>query len=258
MIKDQVILVECIGPVMHVTLSRPEVLNALNSDAHFLLDEAFNRFAGDSELQIATITGSGDRSFCAGTDLKARLNEETDRFPETGFAGLTERFDLTKPVVALVNGDAIGGGLEIILACDLAIAVEQARFGLPEPRVGLAAKGGLHRLARQIPMKHAMKIALTGNLFDAQTALEYGLINQIVEKKNFVRECQCMLDTLLECAPLSLRASKEMIQKGLSASSMEEAFKLNYPEHATMLSSYDTREGSKAFLEKRTPLWRGR
>jgi crotonobetainyl-CoA hydratase len=258
LIEDQVILVECIGPVMHVTLSRPEVLNALNSDAHFLLDEAFNRFAGDSELQIATITGSGDRSFCAGTDLKARLNEETDRFPETGFAGLTERFDLTKPVVALVNGDAIGGGLEIILACDLAIAVEQARFGLPEPRVGLAAKGGLHRLARQIPMKHAMKIALTGNLFDAQTALEYGLINQIVEKKNFVRECQCMLDTLLECAPLSLRASKEMIQKGLSASSMDEAFKLNYPEHATMLYSYDTREGSETFLEKRTPLWRGR
>ena len=186
MIEDQVILVECIGPVMHVTLSRPEVLNALNSDAHFLLDEAFNRFAGDSELQIATITGSGDRSFCAGTDLKARLNEESDRFPETGFAGLTERFDLTKPVVALVNGDAIGGGLEIILACDLAISVEQARFGLPEPRVGLAAKGGLHRLARQIPMKHAMKIALTGKLFDAQTALEYGLINQIVEKKKKV------------------------------------------------------------------------
>jgi len=107
-------------------------------------------------------------------------------------------------------------------------------------------------------MKRAMKIALTGNLFDAQTALEYGLINQIVENKKFVMECQCMLDTFLECAPLWLRASKEMIHKELSASSMEEAFKLKYPEHATMLSSYDTREGSKAFLEKRTPIWRGR
>ena len=95
---------------MHVTLSRPEVLNAFNTDAHFLLVQAFNRFAGDSELQIATITGSGDRSYCAGTDLKARLIEETDRFTETGFAGLTERFYLSKPVVAWVNGHAIGGG----------------------------------------------------------------------------------------------------------------------------------------------------
>ena len=258
MIQDQVILVECIGPVMHVTLNRPNVLNALNSEAHFLLDEAFNRFAKDSKLQIATITGSGERSFCVGTDLKSRLNEGTNRFPATGFAGLTERFDLTKPVIALVNGDAIGGGLEIILACDLAIAVEQSRFGLPEPRVGLAAKGGLHRLARQIPVKHAMKIALTGNLFDAQTALEYGLINQIVEKKYFVRECKIMLDTILECSPMSLRASKEMIHKGLTASSIKEAFELNYPEYAKMISSYDAREGSKAFLEKRTPIWQGR
>ncbi len=134
---------------MRVTINRPEVLNALNPLAHYELAEAFDAFANDHRLHVATISGTGDRAFCVGTDLKARAESGRDEHPQTGFAGLTECYDLNEPVVALVNGDAIGGGLEIVLACDLAIAVSTARFGLPEPKVGLAASGGLHRQAQR-------------------------------------------------------------------------------------------------------------
>ena len=146
---------------------------------HAELAEAFDRFAENSALNISVLRGSGERAFCVGSDLKERAEVGSDQMPPSGFAGLTERFDLEKPVIALVNGDAIGGGLEIILACDLAIAVDTARFGLPEPKVGLAASGGLHRLARQLPLKRAMEIALKGQLFGAVEAKELGLINEI-------------------------------------------------------------------------------
>ena len=258
MSEVQSVIVECSGPVMHVTLNRPEVLNAINPESQFLLAEAFDRFSEEKSLKVATITGSGERAFCVGTDLKERFKEGSDKFPGTGFAGLTERFDLNKPVVALVNGDAIGGGLEIVLACDLAITVDHARFGLPEPRIGLAAKGGLHRLGRQIPMKHAMEIALTGKFFDAQTALDYGLVNRVVKQMNFGKESSEMLNSLIECAPLALRATKQMIQKGLDASCLEEAYQNNYPEHDSMLASEDALEGSRAFIEKRKPVWQGK
>ncbi len=151
--------------VMEVSIQRPEVLNALNIQAHAELADVFDKFANTSSLNIAVIRGSGERAFCVGSDLKERALVGSDMMPPSGFAGLTERFDLDKPVIALVNGDAIGGGLEIILACDLAIAVDTARFGLPEPKVGLAASGGLHRLARQLPLKRAMEISLMGKLF---------------------------------------------------------------------------------------------
>ncbi len=170
--------------VMEVSIQRPEVLNALNIQAHAELADVFDKFANASALNIAVIRGSGERAFCVGSDLKERAEVGSDMMPPSGFAGLTERFDLDKPVIALVNGDAIGGGLEIILACDLAIAVDTARFGLPEPKVGLAASGGLHRLARQLPLKRAMEISLMGKLFDATTASDLGLINEVVPRKS--------------------------------------------------------------------------
>ena len=157
---------------MHVTLNRPQVLNALHPPAHFELAEVFDAFADDANLWIAVIRGAGERSFCTGTDLKVRAQLGQDEYPASGFAGLTRRFDLDKPVVAAVNGLALGGGLEIALACDLIIAAEHARFGFPEPRVGLAAMGGgVHRLVRQLPDKVAMGLLLTGRQFSAQEAL---------------------------------------------------------------------------------------
>ena len=221
----QFIEVVVAGDVMEITIQRPEVLNALNRKAHAELADAFDRFAENSALNISVLRGSGERAFCVGSDLKERAEVGSDQMPTSGFAGLTERFDLDKPVIALVNGDAIGGGLEIILACDLAIAVDTALFGLPEPKVGLAASGGLHRLARQLPLKRAMEIALKGQLFGAAEAKELGLINEIVPRQSLEDTKKKYLSDLKECSPLALRATKQMMLQGLAQGSLENAFK---------------------------------
>ena len=244
--------------VMEVYIQRPEVLNALNIQAHAELADVFDKFADDSALNIAVIRGSGERAFCVGSDLKERAELGSDMMPLRGFAGLTERFDLEKPVIALVNGDAIGGGLEIILACDLAIAVDTARFGLPEPKIGLAASGGLHRLARQLPLKRAMEISLMGKLFDATTASDLGLINEVVPRKNLEKTKERYLSNLRECSPLALRATKQMMLQGLAQGSLENAFRANYPSFQRTLASEDAKEGVQAFAEKRKPVWKCR
>jgi crotonobetainyl-CoA hydratase len=161
-------------------------------------------------------------------------------------------------VIALVNGDAVGGGLEIILACDLAIAVDTAHFGLPEPKVGLAASGGLHRLARQLPLKRAMEISLMGKLFDVITASDLGLINEVVPRKSLEKTKERYLSDLRECSPLALRATKQMMLQGLAQGSLENAFRANYPNFQRMLASEDAKEGVQAFAEKRKPVWKCR
>ena len=256
--KYQFIDVIFTDDIMEVSIQRPDVLNALNSQAHSELADTFDKFAKDSALNIAVIRGSGERAFCVGSDLKERSEFGSDRMPPSGFAGLTERFDLEKPVIALVNGDAIGGGLEILLACDLAIAVDTAHFGLPEPKVGLAASGGLHRLARQLPLKRAMEISLMGNLFDAVTAMNIGLINEVVPRQSLENTKKKYLSNLKECAPLALLATKQMILKGLEQGSLENAFRANYPSFQRMLASEDAKEGVQAFAEKRKPVWKCR
>lgn len=170
------------GPLLTLTLKRPEVLNALHPAAHRELSHAFDRYAEDPNLRVAIVTGSGEKAFCVGTDLKTLAADGCHDKPSTGFAGITHRFDLWKPVIAAVNGLCLGGGVEILAACDLAVAADHAEFGLPEPRVGLAALGGglLQRLPRQIAMKHAMRLVLTGSRISAQDALQMGLINEVV------------------------------------------------------------------------------
>ncbi len=141
------------GGVRTITLNRPEVLNAINADMHWELEEAFNAYAAAPDEHVCVVTGTG-RAFCAGTDLKAAVAEGRRPYPPHGYAGLIERFDCPKPIIAAVNGLALGGGFELALACDVIIAAESASFGLPEPLVGaVALGGGLHRLARQIPLK---------------------------------------------------------------------------------------------------------
>jgi enoyl-CoA hydratase/carnithine racemase len=258
MSDDETIILEQRNGVLYLTINRPDVLNALDPASHLKLHQAFNEFSDNDSLKLAVLRGSGNKAFCVGSDLKVRSEMGGDDMPPTGFGGLAERFDLKKPIIAAVNGHAIGGGLEMVLACDMAIAVSTAKIGLPEAKIGLAAAGGLHRLARQLPMKAAMEVALTGQLFSAEKALALGLINSVVAREEFDTVVEGLVDKLLACAPLSHQATKEMMQKGLEASSLEAAFATSYPAYEAMLESEDAKEGSLAFLEKRTPVWKGK
>ena len=179
--------VERDGHVLTVTIDRPEVMNALHPPANFELEKAFDEFCGDPDLWIAIITGAGDRAFSAGNDLKYQASSggNLEGVP-TGFGGLTSRFDNPKPVIAAVNGVAMGGGFEIALACDLLIASDNATFALPEPRVGLAAlAGGMHRLPRQIPLKHAMGLLQNGRRVSAQEGYGLGFVNEVVPPNGY-------------------------------------------------------------------------
>src|ERR1700759_2872338 len=169
------------GPVTIVTLSRPEVYNALHIDAHFELNKVFDDFAADPEQWVAVVTGAGDKAFCAGNDLKWQAAGGKRGWDKGGFAGLTTRYDCDKPIIAAVNGVAMGGGFEVGRACDLIIAAENAPFALPEPRVGLSAlAGGLQRLPRQIGLKRAMGMILTGRHVSAREGFELGFVNEVV------------------------------------------------------------------------------
>ena len=241
-----------------ITLNRPDRRNALRPQDHARLAQLFDEFAANDALRVALITGQGSLAFCAGSDLADSQLGQRSSLPETGFAGLAERFHLDKPVIAAINGDAIGGGLEIVLACDLALAVPTARFGLPEPRVGLAATGGLHRLARAVPAKLANEVALTGQLFPADRALQMGLINQLVEPAKLMEAAGQLAAQIAELAPLSVQATKQMLQKGLDKPGLAAAFAAPYPALDRMLASEDAKEGPRAFLEKRAPVWKGK
>ena len=247
------------GRVLHITLNRPQVLNALHPPAHFELAEIFDAFANDRDLWVAVVRGAGERSFCTGTDLKVREQLGRDEYPPSGFAGLTRRFDLDKPVVAAVNGLALGGGLEIALACDLIVAAQHAQFGFPEPRVGLAAMGGgVHRLVRQLPDKVAMGLLLTGRQFSAQEALAYGLVNEVVPGARLDDAVHVWVEDMLTCAPLALHATKQVARRNLDFPTLAEAIRGDYPAAERMLESEDAVEGPRAFAEKRAPVWRGR
>jgi enoyl-CoA hydratase/carnithine racemase len=254
------ILVERKGPVTIVTLSRPEVMNALNTDAHFELHDTFNAFASDPEQWVAIVTGAGTKAFCAGHDLKTQASGTHRGTPPSGFGGLTLRFDLAKPVIAAVNGVAMGGGFEIALACDLIIAAQTAIFALPEPRVGLAAlAGGLHRLPRQIGLKRAMGMILTARRVSAQEGYELGFVNEVVAPDELIAAAERWAQLICQNSPMSIRASKEGVHKGLAVS-LEQALaeQSGYPAIQAMQASQDYVEGPRAFAEKRPPRWTGR
>jgi enoyl-CoA hydratase/carnithine racemase len=247
------------GPLLTITLDRPEVLNALHRDAHFECADAFDRYAADPNLRVAIVTGAGERAFCVGSDLKALAATGDHTKPSTGFAGITHRFDLWKPVIASVNGLCLGGGMEILAACDVAIAADHARFGLPEPRVGLAALGGglLQRLPRQVAMKDAMWMVLSGQQVDAVEAERMRLVNRIVPGDKLAASVRALAQELLKGAPLSLQASKQVMLQSLAASDLASTMHENYELAQRMLASHDAIEGPRAFSEKRAPNWTG-
>jgi enoyl-CoA hydratase/carnithine racemase len=250
--------------ILTITINRPEVLNALHRDAHYELSRIFDDFAEDPSLRVAILTAVGNRGFCVGSDLKSKAkvgkpSEQAKETPPTGFAGLCTRFDLYKPVIAAVNGAAIGGGLEVVLACDLAVASEHSTFSLPEPRVGLAAVGGggISRIVRQIPLKQAMRLLLTAQRITARQALEMGLINEVVPAKQILAKARELAKEIVLSAPLAIEASKAVALSSLS-SSLERSILDYHPAVMRMLLSEDAKEGPLAFSEKRPPHWQGK
>jgi acetyl-CoA C-acetyltransferase len=244
------------GHVLEVTLNRPDQMNALHSAAHFELHEIWDAFEQDPDLWAAIVTGVGERAFCSGNDLKATARGADMTTPSSGFAGLCSRFDREKPIIAAVNGVAMGGGLEIILACDLAVADETARFALPEVKVGLfAAAGGVQRLTRQIGRKAAMEMILTGKTITTAQALEHGLINATAPAGRSLEGARGLADAVLANSPSAIRATRQALNTLDEIEQLKAAMEANGPIFGRLMRTKDFKEGVTAFAEKRMPQW---
>lgn len=250
-------LIETKGSILTVTLNRPERRNALHADANHELGAVFDDFENDPALRVAILTGSGDRAFCAGADLRSPMTGERRVVPETGFAGLTSRFDRRKPIIAAVNGFAMGGGFEAALACDIIVAAEHATMGLTEPRVGLAALGGgIQRLVQEVGSKRAHAMLLTGRKITATEAENMGLVAEVVTIDLLLETAHRWAEEIMLCSPASLAATKAVV-RAMDGSSVAQSMldMLTLPEVSNLFTGPDAREGPAAFAEKRTPRW---
>ena len=248
------------GRIAYVTITRPERLNALHIHANEEMHRAFVDFRDDPDVWVAILTGEGERAFSAGNDLKYTA-EQSRKAPErsgrrVGFGGIDNHFQCWKPIIAAINGYALGGGLELAMSCDILIAAEHAMLGLPEARVGLVPGSGVHRLPRQIPLKVAMGMMLTGRHITAQEAYRLGLVNEVVPLEELMPTAERWANEILEVAPLSARAIKQMTMTGLD-SPLDVAMNRSYTEWQNARGSDDVIEGPRAFAEKRKPRWTG-
>lgn len=249
--------------VATVVIDRPKVLNAVDRATHQRLTEIWEQIEADEGVRVVVITGAGEKAFCTGADMssggvgKTGLEYWADLDPN-GFGGLSLRSTLDVPVIARVNGYALGGGMEIVLGADIVVASDNARLGLTEPRVGrLALDGGIHLLVRRVPYTQAMGLLLTGRRASAAEMARMGLVNEVVPRAELDAAVERWVDQILACAPTSVRAVKQMVTRTAHLTAAE-ARAMRLPALMAALDSEDAREGVAAFQEKRQPVWRGR
>lgn len=244
--------------ILILTINRPEKRNALNGVTSAKMEEILNMASKDKAVRVIIVTGSGEKAFCAGEDLSELAETgECQTVTEHGFGGLTNRL-CPKPIICAVNGTAVGGGMEIAVACDLIVSVKEARFGLPEVKVGLiASTGGLVRMARELPRKIAMELCLTGKLIYAEEAKEIGIVNYVVEREELMNKAIELAEQIAANAPISLQITKEILHAAPSMS-LEDAMRLSDNSYKYIEKTEDGIEGPLAFMEKRKPNWKGK
>jgi enoyl-CoA hydratase/carnithine racemase len=256
---EPVILRERLGQVEVLTLNRPEARNAVDQELTDQMTAALDELNQDEDLRAIVLTGAGDKAFCAGMDLKAFGAGAMGSIGADagGFGGFARR-EIKVPVIAAVNGPALAGGFELMLACDLVVAADHAIFGIPEAKRGLlAAGGGLVRLPKRIPLAIALELALTGDSISAARAYELGLVNLVVPADRVLEEALAMAGRIIDNAPLSVLYSRQIVTQAAEISEAE-AWKLNDQANALVFKSADAKEGPLAFAEKRPAQWQGR
>lgn len=250
------VLVDVADGIMTVTLNRPKAKNAANKALAEGVAAAMDELDSNDDIKVAILTGAGG-TFCAGMDLKAFVSGETPQIPGRGFAGLTEASP-RKPLIAAVEGYALAGGLELAISCDLIVTADNAKFGIPETKRGLAAAaGGLMKLPRQIPPRIAMELALTGEFIDAQRAAELGLVNHVVEAGKALDAAKELATKIVANGPLAVAVSKQVILESADWNA-EEMWKKQGELVMPVFGSEDAIEGATAFAEKRAPNWKGK
>jgi crotonobetainyl-CoA hydratase len=247
--------------VATVTLDRPEVLNAIDAASEAELGAIWRQIEADPEVRCVVLTGAGERAFCVGADMKNVSRSGLEYWAarrEGGFGGIALRDTLDVPVIARVNGHALGGGFEMVLGCDIVVAATHVTFGLPEARVGrMPLDGGMVLLQRQVPFKLAMGVLLTGRRIAADEAARIGLVNEVAPLASLDDAVKRWVDDVLACAPLSVRAIKQTVRRTAQLAASE-AQAMRLPAVIAALQSEDGEEGVRAFREKRKPQWRGR